>query len=68
MGSLRRFAAFWYDFIVGDDWILAAGALVALGLAGALTRSAVGGAAWLILPLAAVVVLWLSLMRATRGR
>jgi hypothetical protein len=30
--ALRGFAAFWYDFIVGDDWRIAAG--VALLLAG----------------------------------
>jgi hypothetical protein len=31
MKQLRAFAAFWYDFIVGDDWRIAAG--VVLGLA-----------------------------------
>jgi hypothetical protein len=30
--ALRGFAAFWFDFIVGDDWRIAAG--VALLLAG----------------------------------
>ncbi len=27
---LRRFGAFWYDFIVGDDWVTAVGVVVAL--------------------------------------
>ena len=31
MTYLRAFAAFWWDFIVGDDWRVAAG--VAAGLA-----------------------------------
>jgi hypothetical protein len=45
MNFLRGFGQFWYDFIVGDDWKLAAvvalvvavgAALVAAGYAGAL--------------------------------
>ena len=30
---LAAFGAFWYDFVVGDDWRLAVGVVVALGLA-----------------------------------
>lgn len=29
---LKAFGAFWYDFVVGDDWKIAAGVVVALGL------------------------------------
>ena len=25
MNFIKRFLAFWYDFIVGDDWVVAAG-------------------------------------------
>ncbi len=32
MRFLRSFARFWYDFIVGDDWKIAAGIVVAVGL------------------------------------
>jgi hypothetical protein len=32
---MKRFARFWWDFIVGDDWRIAAGVLVVL-TAGAL--------------------------------
>ncbi len=32
MGYLRRFAAFWYDFLVGDRWELFVGPIVALAL------------------------------------
>jgi hypothetical protein len=32
MRALRAFGRFWYDFIIGDDWKVAAGVLVALGL------------------------------------
>jgi hypothetical protein len=35
LGALRGFAAFWVDFIVGEDWRIAAGvALMLLGGAG----------------------------------
>jgi hypothetical protein len=30
MKFLTTFARFWYDFIVGDDWTLAAGTVVAI--------------------------------------
>ncbi len=32
MSKLRAFGAFWYDFVIGDDWLVAAG--VVIGLAG----------------------------------
>ena len=38
MGVLRRFARFWYDFLIGDDWLAAAGAVAALGVTAALTE------------------------------
>ncbi len=63
---MRRFAAFWYDFIVGDDWLLAVGTLAALLLTALIARTDYVLLAWLILPIASVVILWLSLERATR--
>ena len=27
---LRAFGAFWYDFVIGDDWLVAAGVVAAL--------------------------------------
>ena len=27
---LRAFGAFWYDFVIGDDWVIAAGIVLAL--------------------------------------
>ena len=67
MGALGRFAAFWYDFVVGDDWVIAVGAVLALGIAAALTHSGLDGVAWLALPLVAALVLWVSLMRGARA-
>jgi len=63
---IRAFAAFWYDFVVGDDWLIAVGVVVALALTYALSRTAVP--AWWLLPLSVALLLPLSLWRATRRR
>jgi hypothetical protein len=62
---VRRFARFWWDFIVGDDWRVAAGVALAFGLTALLAATSV--AAWWLLPVAVAAVLWLSLRRAARG-
>jgi hypothetical protein len=66
MRYLRSFALFWWDFIVGDDWRVAAGIAAALGLTGLLTHYGLG--AWWLLPLAVAVLLARSLQRATRAK
>jgi hypothetical protein len=64
---LRSFGAFVYDFVVGDDWWVAAG--VAAGLAATyLLVHAAGVAAWWLVPLLLVALLPVSLWRAVRGR
>jgi len=62
---LGRFGRFWWDFVIGDDWLVAALVIVAIGATAAL--AAAGVAAWWLLPLAVPVVLWLSLRRAIRS-
>jgi hypothetical protein len=64
MSRLRSFGRFWWDFVVGDDWLVAAGIAAALGLTKLLTADDVN--AWWLLPLAVVVLLAASLQRATR--
>jgi len=61
---IRAFAAFWYDFVVGDDWLIALGVVIGLALTYLLSRTTVP--AWWLLPLALAVLLPLSLWRATR--
>jgi phage shock protein PspC (stress-responsive transcriptional regulator) len=63
---LRAFLAFWYDFVVGDDWRIAAG--VAGGLAATYALSRAGVPAWWLLPALLAVLLPLSLWLATRRR
>ena len=64
---LRSFGAFWYDFIVGDDWRGAAA--VALALAATVLLVHVGGVnAWWLMPVCVIAALGWSLRRATTGR
>ena len=52
-----KFLRFSWDFVVGDDWVAAAGAVVAIAV-----TAATGF--WWLLPLAVVGVLYVSLRRA----
>jgi hypothetical protein len=61
---IRAFAAFWYDFVIGDDWLVAAGVVISLALTYALSQAAVP--AWWLVPLFLVLLLPISLWRATR--
>ena len=62
MNYLVRFGRFWWDFVVGDDWVAAA--LVVLGIGATAAVAASDIAAWWVMPLAVVVVLFASLRRA----
>lgn len=64
MRWITQFAAFWYDFIVGDDWVVAVGVVAALALSALLARS--GIQAWWVMLLAVILLLSISLWRATR--
>ena len=64
MTYAKRFLGFWYDFIVGDDWAIAAGVVGGLALTGVLARRGVD--AWWLLPLAVTALLAVSLWREVR--
>jgi len=59
---LVSFGRFWWDFVVGDDWIAAALVIAAIGATAALAAG--GVAVWWVMPLAVAVVLYVSLRRA----
>jgi hypothetical protein len=63
---LSAFAGFWYDFVVGDDWTVAAGVVVAFALTYAVSRTSVPS--WWLVPLAVMLLLPFSLWRATRKK
>jgi hypothetical protein len=62
MERLKGVLLFWYDFVIGDDWLMAAGVVVALVVTWAAAQ--VGVTTWLWLPLLVIVVLATSLWRA----
>jgi hypothetical protein len=63
---LRSFAAFCYDFVIGDDWLVAVGVVIGLAVTYWLSQTAVP--AWWLLPVLIVLLLPLSLWRETRHR
>jgi hypothetical protein len=73
MRLVSGFARFWWDFIVGDDWRIAAGVVVVLGL-GALLVSASDASAALVATLTAAGIMLVAIgsivaaaLRAGRG-
>jgi hypothetical protein len=67
MNGVRRFGAFWYHFIVGDDWRIAVGVILGLGLTAFMTHGA-QAQVWWLLPSLVVTMLTLSLWLGTRRR
>ena len=65
MKRLASFGRFWWDFVIGDDWLVAVLVAVAIGATAAV--AAAGVAAWWLMPLAVPLVLWLSRRRAIRS-
>jgi hypothetical protein len=64
MRYVRSFFGFWWNFVVGDDWRVAAGVAAGLALTWVLTGR--GADAWWLLPAAVGLVLAGSLWRETR--
>jgi hypothetical protein len=65
-GWIVAFGRFWYRFVIGDDWTIAA--LVALGLVVVYALAQGGVAAWWLMPVVVPLALGLSLWRARRQR
>jgi hypothetical protein len=64
MSRIAAFGRFWWDFVVGDDWLVAFEIVLAIGATAALARTSVS--AWWVLPVIVVFVLYTSLRRAIR--
>jgi hypothetical protein len=65
MNRVKAFGAFWYDFVVGDDWRIAVGVVVGLAATSTVVHVA-HQPAWWLLPIVVVSMLTLSLWLATR--
>src|SRR5207302_6157927 len=65
MRRLEAFLRFLWDFVVGDDWRIAAGVVVALGITALVADTSL--AAWWILPVAVIVLLGASVWHAARS-
>ena len=61
MKYVVAFGRFWWNFIVGDDWTVAAGVAVAIGLVAILVDHDVN--AWWLLPVAVVLLTGISVWR-----
>ncbi len=61
--GIRAFGMFWWDFLVGDSPEIAIGVIIVLGIAFAVRSSALIAAVGV--PVAVILLLWLS---ASRGR
>jgi hypothetical protein len=64
MSKIKGFFRFWYDFIVGDDWRVAA--MIVVGIAATALLSHNGVNAWWLMPIVVITALAASLRRATR--
>lgn len=67
MKYLQRFLGFWYHFIVGDDWRIAAGVVIGLSVIGYLVHGA-HLQIWWLLPLLVLGMLTVSLWLETQPR
>lgn len=63
---MRRVVAAVWDFVVGDDWVTAAGVVVAVAAIAVLEGA--GIPAWWVMPLAVPILLASALLRAGRSR
>lgn len=59
MRYVKNFGIFWYDFIVGDDWTIAAGIVVIMVVSYLLEQ--MGIVAWWVFFLVVFGLLWLTL-------
>jgi hypothetical protein len=65
-GWVVAFGRFWYDFIIGDDWTVAAAVFIGLILTGILNANHIVG--WWLMPIIVVVVTGVSVQRTSARR
>jgi uncharacterized membrane protein len=65
INGLKAFGEFWYNFIIGDDWTIAVGIVIAFFGTEWLKGST--GQSWYLLPIATALLVSNSLVRATKN-
>ena len=65
MSKLGRLALGAWEFVVGEDWRAALGVAVAIALTALLAKVTV--TAWLVMPVAVLLLLAMSVWRSVRG-
>ena len=65
MRRLKAFGMFWYDFLIGDDWRVAVGVVLALAVTAAVAHTSVP--AWWIVPVAVTLLLPFTAWRGTHS-
>jgi hypothetical protein len=63
MRRVRAVVSGVWEFVAGDDWVTAAGVVLALGLTAVISKVS---AAWFVMPPAVALLLALSVWRAAR--
>jgi hypothetical protein len=58
---MKRFVQFWIDFIIGDDWRIAAGVVLAVAATATLSHS--GTNSWWLMPFAGAAILTVAVWR-----
>ena len=66
MSRIEAFFRFLWDFVIGDDWRIAAGVVLALIITALIADTSI--AAWWILPIGVAAVLGTSVWGAARPR
>ncbi|HVC82051.1 MAG TPA: hypothetical protein VNL35_16280 [Chloroflexota bacterium] len=64
MTYIVGFGRFWYDFVVGDDWTIAAAVVTALAVVALMTHAHI--TSWWLLPVVVILFLSTSLWRRLR--
>lgn len=67
IARLRAFGAFWYGFVIGDDWRVAVGVVVTLAVT-AVVACTSHAPAWPLIVVAVAALLALSVRGAARRR
>jgi len=65
INGIKAFGEFWYDFIIGDDWTIAVG--IVLAFFGTEWLKGSTGQSWYLLPIATALLVSNSLVRATKN-